>query len=391
VDSFTGNALYLEAHWQNPSLYRSADDRTGLQHFGELTAAFTLQVILPLLIIVFSFSSFTGEREKGTLQQALVTGIRRSQVVAGKLLGVGATFAAVVFPACTVAGVVFIRLASSAVDSSSLYRAAWMSVTYIIYLGIFLALSLAVSASVRTSRMALLALLGFWAFSCLVVPVAAADLARQLYPTPSAFEFHEQIYADKRNGIDGHNPEDQRLAALKQRVLEENGAARLEDLPFNFEGVVLQADEEYMNAVFDRRYGELWQTFERQNTLHRAAGLLSPLMLVRSISTSLAATDFAHFRHFAEAAEKHRREIVKMLNADMTTNSRTGGGPYFADQTLWARVPAFQYELPKSDWALSQQWPNFAALAVWMVVALAAAVLLARRMPVEPHIEREAR
>jgi ABC-2 type transport system permease protein len=146
-----------------------------------------------------------------------------------------------------------------------------------------------------------------------------------------------------------------------------------------------------MNTVFDRRYGQLWETFERQNTLHRATGVLSPLMLIRSVSASLAATDFAHFRHFAGAAEKHRREIVRMLNADMTINSKAGAGIYFADEKLWANVPAFQYEPPGAAWALAGQSSCLAGLAVWVVTSFAAAALLVLRMTIRTAGEREGR
>jgi ABC-2 type transport system permease protein len=42
MDSFTGAAIWGEAHYQNPSRFRPAEDGTALQRFGELTAALVL-------------------------------------------------------------------------------------------------------------------------------------------------------------------------------------------------------------------------------------------------------------------------------------------------------------------------------------------------------------
>jgi ABC-2 type transport system permease protein len=66
VDPYVGVAAWL-AHKQNEFRYRPAQDRTAVQRFGALTAAESLQAILPLFIILMAFPAFAGERETGTL------------------------------------------------------------------------------------------------------------------------------------------------------------------------------------------------------------------------------------------------------------------------------------------------------------------------------------
>jgi len=58
IESFTGSAVWLEAHKQNEFRYRPAQDQTALARFGELTAATVLQILLPLLIILLTFTAF---------------------------------------------------------------------------------------------------------------------------------------------------------------------------------------------------------------------------------------------------------------------------------------------------------------------------------------------
>src|SRR4029450_6815884 len=100
VDPYVGVAVYLEAHKQNEFKFRPAQDAaTSIQRFGELTAAVVLQVLIPLLIILFAFSAFAVEREQGALRQVLSLGVERPRLAMGKTVGVAAALAAVLIPA----------------------------------------------------------------------------------------------------------------------------------------------------------------------------------------------------------------------------------------------------------------------------------------------------
>lgn len=380
VVPYVGAAFYLEAHWQNPDQYRPVEDRPPVQRFGELTAASVLQHLLPLLIALLSFPTFAGEREQGALRQLLSLGVSGRRLALGKALGIAASLGLLIAPAAAVGAAALAILAGAGDWTATASRAALMAFGYLLYLGGFIGVSLAVSALAPSSRFALVALLAFWIANSLILPRAVSDISKRVYPTPSSFEFHERIYRDKANGIDGHNPEDRRLEALKARTLKEHGASRLEDLPINFEGIALQEGEEYTNALFDRYYGDLWDAFERQNRLHQLGGLLAPFLAVRSLSMGLAGTDFAQHRHFAIAAEGYRRRLVKMMNDDLTAKSKTGDFSYFADARLWEQVPEFEYQAPSAGWALKRQSWGLAVLVLWFLGASAAALLAAGRM-----------
>ena len=98
VEAYLGTAVWLEAHYQNPLLYRPAEDASAAQRFGELTPAFVLQVLVPLLIIVLSYSAFSAERGSGTPRQALSLGITARSLALGKLLGYAAALAVIAAP-----------------------------------------------------------------------------------------------------------------------------------------------------------------------------------------------------------------------------------------------------------------------------------------------------
>jgi len=383
VDPFVGQSVWLEAHKQNEFRFRPAQDATAVQRFGELTAATVMQLLIPLLVTLLSFSAFAGEREQGTLRQLLSLGVKKTDLAWGKALGVTGALGALIVPA-TVIGVIALTLTSENGSlAASAPRMSLMFTSYLLYFASFVGLSLAVSARAKSSQMALVVLLAFWIVNGLIATRAITDIAKRLYPTPSAFAFQQAIDREMQSGPDGHDTADKRAEALKQRLLKQYGVDRLEALPVNFAGVSLQEGEEHGNVVFDKHYGQLWSRFERQNRLKQIAGLFAPMLAIQSVSMGLAGTDFAHHRAFATTAESYRRTLVKKMNDDMTYNAGKQNFSYLAQPALWQRVEDFRYEAPSTAWALRNQTISLAVLALWFVAALTSALMGTRRMRVD--------
>ncbi|MGH9631626.1 MAG: ABC transporter permease [Bryobacteraceae bacterium] len=379
IDGYTGVAVWLEAHKQNDFKYRPAQDATAVQRFGELTGASVLQFFLPLLIVLLTFTTFAGEREQGTMRQILSLGVSPKTLAAGKALGAACAVGVLLVPAA-VLGVIAIGLASGDPMQMTFPRLLVMSIGYLLYFGAFIGISLAVSAAASSSRQALVVLLAFWIWNSLVSPRAATDIARHLYPTPSAFEFATRVESEIRNGIDGHNPQDRRLETLKSELLLKYGVSRLEDLPINFTGVAMQASEEYGGEVFDRNYGLLWDQYERQNRFQVRAAVVAPILAIRSLSMGLAGTDFSQHRSFASAAEEYRRAMIRKMNRDVTHNAQYGQTFYIADRSLWERLEPFEYTAPEFQDVLRNQVWTLAALLAWFAAGIAAAAASAARL-----------
>jgi ABC-2 type transport system permease protein len=230
--------------------------------------------------------------------------------------------------------------------------------------------------------MALVVLLAFWIVNGLIATRVITDIAKRLYPTPSAFAFQQAIDREMQSGPDGHDTADKRAEALKQRVLKQYGVQKLENLPVNFAGLSLQDGEEHGNAVFDKHYAQLWNSFERQNRLKQIAGLLAPALAIQSLSMGLAGTDFASHRDFAAAAESYRRTLVKKMNDDMTYNAGKQDFSYLAQPALWQNVEDFRYEAPSTGWALRNQAVSLAILVLWSVAVLVVTSLVVSRVKV---------
>ena len=377
VDPWTGTSVWLEAHRQNDFLMRPAQDATAAQRFGTLTAAGVLQHLVPLLIILLAFGALAGEREQGTLRQVLASGVSRRQLVAGKAVGVASALGLLVVPAAVLGSVALVM--GSTATGSLAGRTAVLALVYLAYFGAFIGVALAVSAWMRSSRAALVTLLAIWVLNGLVAPRVAVDLSGWLHPAPTAFEFARTVEAEMATGVDGLAPPDR--AAITARLLEEHGVETVEELPVNVSGITLQASEEFGNAIYDRNYGALWDTFERQSRVHESLSVVAPLLAVRALSMGLAGTDVEQHRHFATAAETYRRDLMRRMNGDLAENSRTGE-TYLAGDELWADVPPLEYEAPELAWVLGNRTLSLLILGIWVLGALWAAVAGARRTEV---------
>jgi len=378
VDPYTGTSVWLEAHRQNDFLLRPAQDATAAQRIGALTAAQVLQHLVPLLIILLTFGALAGERERGTLRQLLATGIGRRELALGKALGIAGALALLLVPAALV-GAAALVVGSPGPAASPLARGVVLAGVYLAYFTAFLALSLAVSAWARSARTALVILLGVWVVNGLVAPRVAVDLSKWLHPTPSALEFARNVEREMAAGVEGIPRPDR--DALAERLLAEHGVERIEDLPVNEVGVYLQESEEFGNRIFDRNYGALWDTFERQGVVHEALAVVAPLLAVRTLSMGLAGTDVEQHRHFATAAEAYRRDLMRRMNGELAENSRTGD-TYLAGPELWEETPPLEYAAPTLGWVLGNRILSILVLATWLVGAVLAAAARVRRAEV---------
>ncbi len=378
VDPYTGTSVWLEAHRQNDFLLRPAQDATAAQRIGALTAAQVLQHLVPLLIILLTFGALAGERERGTLRQLLATGIGRRELALGKALGIAGALALLLVPAALV-GAAALVVGSPGPAASPLARGVVLAGVYLAYFTAFLALSLAVSAWARSARTALVILLGVWVVNGLVAPRVAVDLSKWLHPTPSALEFARNVEREMAAGVEDISRPDR--AALTERLLAEHGVERVEDLPVNEVGVYLQESEEFGNRIFDRNYGALWDTFERQGVVHEALAVVAPLLAVRTLSMGLAGTDVEQHRHFATAAEAYRRDLMRRMNGDLADNSRTGD-TYLAGPELWEETPPLEYAAPTLGWVLGNRILSILVLGTWLVGAILAAAARVRRAEV---------
>jgi ABC-2 type transport system permease protein len=385
-DDYTGTLQYVEAHVENRASFPPAADGTSLQRFGAMSGATVLQLLTPLLIFLLTYAMVAGEREDGTLRQVLSVGVPRSTLIAGKALGALMGLGIVLIPTAIIGGVVAAFTASNA-DPHDLVdlpaKVAVLAGAHLVFFLTLICLSLAVSMLSRSSAMALTGLIAFWIITALLIPRGGAELSRVIYPTPSSFKLEAEIERGRDAGIHPHEPNHPHLLAFKNRMLEKYHVKRVEDLPYSFTGLSLQADEDWGDRVFDQTYGKVREIFAQQNQLRQALGTLSPFVAIKAISSALSGTDVEFSNDFSSAAEDYRRTMMRTLNRNIMTGTagmtdEIAAMTYKANGSLWKKIPPFDYDPPRLGTILSRNFTALVCLAGWLAASLAFLVVAVR-------------
>jgi ABC-2 type transport system permease protein len=385
IDAFTGTLVFLEGHRQNSATFGAARESSDLVRFGQLTPAFVLQTLAPLLLVFLGFATVARERERGTLRNLAAHGAGAAAIMGGKALALALVALLALLPALVALGWAALGHPGEA------GIAALTALGYAVYLLIWVLGIVAVSALARSAQGALVTLIAAWAIIVVLVPRAAAGWAGVATPLPSRVDTELAIAADLRRMGDSHNPDDPHFAAFKARLLKQYGVTRPEDLPFNYRGVIAQEGERLTAQLFKKYAARAAAIQNAQSARLAALGLLSPALAVRRASMIGAATDLGTHLDFMAAAEAYRYQIVQRLNglqasavasADDAARSRDP----IADQRtrisadFWKTIPDFRFSPPAPLARATAMAPALAQLLVWLAGAMGLLWLAGRRM-----------
>lgn len=399
VERFAGTSVFLEAHRQNSANFSDASQGGSGERFGELTPALVLQLFVPLFILVVAGTSVTREREAGTLALLLSQGTPWGTVLRGKLLG-SALVAAVVLVPGGAAALTWGALGAGgpAVDvpnTTMTVRVLLLAGLHLVFWAVCAALGVLVSARHATSRGALATTLGLWISLWIIVPRLVPAAAAALHPIPARVQFDAQVEARLRELGDSHDPDDPVFARLRDETLTRYGVSRVEDLPFNYAGLVMREGERHTSEAFQQHIGAVQASFDRQARVVEWTGIVSPYLAVRSLSMALAGADLAHVAAFERQAESYRYALIQALNdlhmheVDASRDryeTVASGAPsrQRIDRAFFERLPTFRFTAPPLDDVLRARLVAVLALVAFVMLALIAFGATIRRGGAHP-------
>lgn len=367
IDAYTGNTLFLEAHRQNSANFGDVRQSSLLLRFGQLTPAFVLQVLAPLLLIFVGHAGVARERESGTLRVLLAQGVGSRQIVLGKLLALGGFAGLVLVPAL---------LALALIGASGQAPWALALLLAIGYAGWLLLWSLMVvlaSSLFARGRDALLVLLAVWAVLVILLPRWVPDVVSSAIALPTRFENEIHVEREYLALGDAHNPDDPKFAAFRDKVLQEYGVSRIEDLPVNFKGLVGMEGERQSSELFNRYAAAALDLQARQNQRVDHFGWLSPSLALRRLSMTAAGTDLDSFRRFLEQGEAYRYDLIQRLNrlqaeelayADDTNPDKENRIAH----SHWQAFPPFQFQPESTAQTLQRSLSASGILLLWLAM-----------------------
>ena len=371
LSSFAGTVIYLEAHKQHDFLFRPAQENDGAIRFGEFSVALVLQLLIPLVIIFLTFSTFTKEREGGTLKLLLTQGISIRKIAYGKVLGNYLLILLILFPFLILAAFFLISQTDLLLEAEILLRLQFLLILYALYFLIFTALCVFISSVSKTSKTSLLSLLSLWVFLAIIVPKVAANIGDNLHPLPSAYQFRMTVEDEIKNGVNGHNPRDKRLKAFEKAILAKYNVDSISKLPINYEGEVMKYGENYSSQIYNKHFKNIEKIMDEQNKITSIASFVTPFLSIRGISMALASTDLYTTIDFQKHAEKYRMDFVQVMNNDMAVNSKPNSfDTYKRGTEFWGHIENFEYKAPHLSYVVGAYQVEIISLLFWILMSL---------------------
>ncbi len=363
ISGITGNVLKLEGHIQNEIVYSEASQSISISKFGKLKSSLVLQYVIPLFLIFLAFSSISSEKQTERLKLLIFQGISLFKLIFSKSISIWLYGVFLLFITIT------IQALFSTIDSETIQRLIFIFISYSCYYFIISCLTTYFSSAFKNNTSALSSILAIWILWTIFLPKIWGNAVEKIYPLPSRQNFKSIMKEDRAKGIDGHNPSDQRREQLKNKYLVEYNVDSLKQLPINFDGIVMQADEEYGNLVWDKHFGNNYSIFQKQKRLYQISGLLNPFSSLQNLSMGFCGNDMIHHLDFLKKAEEYRRYLVKSLNDKHAFGgSKTGNWKWSADNTFFRSVEKFKYKTPKIGDQIGHYVIDIFFLLFWVMI-----------------------
>ena len=375
IESYTGNAVFLEAHRQNTVNFSEAGFSTGLLRFGEISIALVLQLLVPLLLFFLGFNTIAAERENNTLKVLLSQGANWKEIIAGKSLGLLTMALLLLLPAVIMTVGIWALQNNSSSTGDEVMRLLWLLVSYTVFFAIVSVIAVTVSAISKTAKMALISLIGIWLLFGIVLPRATQALGNWLHPSPSKIEFETAVEKDLIQKGDSHNPDDAYYKALKDSMLKAYKASSVEQLPFNYGGFQMKEGEKISAQIYTKHLDSLLDTYESQNGVARATSFVNPFMAIKNVSMAFSGTDFGAYTRFQKEAEAYRYRLAQHMNdlqMKLISNKKLAdtAKPYSISKAYWAAFPDFSYKPLSQKEVMKNEIISIIALVFWIAVLL---------------------
>ena len=300
-----GGEPRLESFWILAYHSATPDLRNVRPNVTKVDWGFIIGYVLSLIALLFTFDSISYERERGTLRLMLANSIPRHTVLIGKFFG---ALISINIP-FTLAVLVNLLVISTSSDVH-LGAEAWERLCLIffitlLYISLFLALGLLVSARVQRSTVSLVILLLAWVTFVVFMPSTLVSIAGRSTPPKSALGFSE------------------RSAQIEEELENEYYALRYDPNKSLTQIQILQVAGEYVTkdaAGQERLHEERLKQRISQVRRARAITQISPVTIFQHLLEAFAGTGFERHLQFLENvqsyAQQYRVFIVDTDQAD---------------------------------------------------------------------------
>ncbi len=256
---------------------------------------FIIGYILSLIALLFTFDSISGEREQGTLRLMLANAIPRHTVLIGKFFGALISIS-IPLSLAVLTNLLVISMSSDVhLGADAWGRLGIIFLIAVLYLCLFLALGLLVSARVQRRAVSLVILLLAWVIFVVFMPSTLAAIVSGFSSPMSTDELWKrstQLYEARFARYDTHLPKESEPSQRMQ---------------FQGEHVIQEAQEQ------ERLSQEQLAQKIDQAKFARTITRISPVAIVQHLLESFAGTGFNRHLQFIENTQLYARQFREFV------------------------------------------------------------------------------
>ena len=380
-----------------PSLIDSVySDHPVFAVFRYLDLEFVFQIILSLFAILFAFDAINGERERGTLRLSFANPIPRTNYLLGKLFG---SYMALTLPLLIpiLIGLLLLVIMGISLSIDEWIRLGLFILCGMLYLGVFLTMSVFMSCLTKRSSSSFLLLLVIWVCSVLIVPRASVLIAGNMVEVPTSAEIYfKMVQLEKQNSkymskkLDEYDEK-----SYQERIQNgDNSPETMEKRKRELDDLYEKLSEENNKKAqkLESRLNE-----ERRNKQikreRQAFGIsrISPAAVFTMAATTLGMTSTELKNHFQEEAAAYSVSFAEFIQEK--TGHPIGGKRVVIDldqkgkkkqlQPINPReIPEFVYQSPELSHVLYGALPDISLLLLYNLIFFSGAFLAFLRFDV---------
>jgi ABC-type transport system involved in multi-copper enzyme maturation permease subunit len=288
----------------------SADPLFAVFRFLDLNFVFV--IVFSLFAILFGYDAINGEKESGTLKLVFANRVSRASFILSKLLG---SVLALGVPLLIPLLVGCLMLLGFGIPMSGLewVRLGLVIVAGLLCFGVFLTMSIMVSALVARSSVSFLLSLVVWIFSVLIIPKGSVLMASQIASVPSSDAVETQkrkFTADQR----------QKWMQATQQWFSSRmtGSSSMNDTGFvnamaAFQDSMSKATEE-VRLEFYSRLDEDWRNKKDwQERWAFGIARISPTAVFQIAAMNLAGTDVGMKYRYMQELNRYRDAFAETM------------------------------------------------------------------------------
>jgi ABC-type transport system involved in multi-copper enzyme maturation permease subunit len=185
----------LGVQWNFPNVVEPADLGMGnleLPARPALDWEFLIRILLSFIAVILSYDLIVGERERGTLALTLAYPVSRRRVLGAKFLAVLTLLGWLLLAGELLSTLIYLA-SGGTLRTGDYARIGLFGLGALLYLGIFVAVSLLVSSRARSSVSSLTILLIFWITATVVIPQGGTAAVQGAVATVSDIQVEQKV------------------------------------------------------------------------------------------------------------------------------------------------------------------------------------------------------